>query len=159
MPTSLPPSTQAYAEFVKTVVRNEAKYKEIARVDESKITKYCAWEVVDLLYHVEFPLHEFKLDRISALSLDSDVADVIGLRYRRLPMRAKTKFHMDQIKVKLECLRLLVFQAYQHIHKTKVEIKYIEGLKVKQVNKLVFLKPCVPKSKISSTSFVANKLA
>ena len=159
MPASLPPNTQAYAEFVKTVVRNEAKYEEIARVDESKITKYRAWEVVDLLYHVEFPLRKFKLDRISALALDSNVADVIGLRYGRLPIRAKTKFHMDQMKVKLERLRLLVSQAYRHIHKTKVEIKYIEGLKVQQANKLVFLKPCVPKSKILSTSFVANKLA
>ena len=90
-----PPSAQARAEFIETIVKNEAKYEEAAQVEESEITKHRAQKVVDLLHNVEFPPHEFKLDRIDAPALDPDVADIVGLRYGRLLMRAKTKFHMD----------------------------------------------------------------
>lgn len=71
---------------------------------------------------------------ICAPALDPDVIDAVRLRYRRLFMRAKTKFHVDQIKVELERFRLLVLQACQYIHKTKVEIKYVEGLEVQRAN-------------------------
>lgn len=60
---------------------------------------------------MEFPLREFKLDRMRVPALDPDVAEVVGLKYGKLSMCAKTKFHIDQMKVELEQLRLLVSQA------------------------------------------------
>lgn len=57
---------------------------------------------------MKFPLHGFKLDRMHAPALDPDVADVVGLKYGRLSMHAKIKFHVDQIKVELKRLWLLV---------------------------------------------------
>lgn len=115
---------------MKIAIRNKAKYEEVAQVEKSEITKHYAWEVVDLLHHVEFLLRRFKLDHMRASALDPDVADKVGLRYGRLSMRAKTKFHVDQIKMELERLWLLVSQPCQCIHETKVEIKYVESLEV-----------------------------
>lgn len=86
------PSTQACAEFVETTVKNEAKYEETAQIEESEITKHRIWKVVDFLYHIEFPPHEFKLDRMRAPVLDPDVADASGLRYRKLSMHIKQNF-------------------------------------------------------------------
>ncbi len=74
------------------------------------------------------------------LALDLDVADAVKPRYRRLPIRAKTKFHVDQMIVEFERLRLLVSQACQHIYETEVKIKYIEGLKIQRANKTHILK-------------------
>ncbi len=125
---------------METAVRNEAKYEEATRVEESEITKHHAREVVDLLYHVEFLLCGFKLARIRAPALDPDVVEALGLRYRRLFMCVKTKFHVDQMKVELERLQLLVSQACRRIHETEVEIKYVEGLEVQRANEARILK-------------------
>ena len=125
---------------METAVRNQAKYEEAAQAEKSEITKHRAREVVDLLHNVEFPPRGFKLDRMRAPALDPDVADAVGLRYGRLPMRAKTKFHVDQMKVELERLRLLVSQACRRIHETEIEIKYVEGLEVQRANEARILK-------------------
>lgn len=58
---------------------------------------------------MEFPLHGFKLDRMHALALDPNVTGAVGLRYGKLFIRAKTKFYVDQMKIELEQLWLLVF--------------------------------------------------
>lgn len=57
---------------------------------------------------MEFPLRRFKLDCMYAPVLDLDVADAVRLRYGKLFMHAKTKFYVDQMKVKLKRLWLLV---------------------------------------------------
>lgn len=46
-----------------------------------------------------------------ATELDPDFIDIVRLRYGMLPIHAKTKLHVDQMKIKLECFLLLVFQA------------------------------------------------
>lgn len=85
-------SAQARAEFVETTVKNEAKCEEAAQIEESEITKHRIWKVVDLLYHMEFPPHGFKLNCMRAPVLDPDVADASGLRYRKLSMHIKQNF-------------------------------------------------------------------
>ncbi len=80
---------------METAVKNKAKYKKVARVEESEITKHRAQEVVDLLHHVEFPPCKFKIDCIRAPVLDLDIANAVGLKYRRLSIHAKTKFYVD----------------------------------------------------------------
>lgn len=75
-----------------------------------------------------------------ASALDPDVADAIGLRYKKLSMCAKTKFYMDQMKVKFERLQIPVFLPCQYIHEIEVEIKYVEYLDIQWANKACILK-------------------
>lgn len=63
--------------------------------------------MVDYLYNTEFLLCRFKINCIHTLALKSDIVNTVGVRYRRLPIFAKTKFHIDQMNVKLEHLGLL----------------------------------------------------
>lgn len=80
------------------------------------------------------------MDRFRAPVLAPDVANTVGLRYRRLSMRAKTKFHADQMNVELERLKLLVSQGCRRIHEMESEIKYVKSLEVAQENKVRILK-------------------
>lgn len=121
-------------------MRNEAKYEEVARAEETEITKQRARETVELLRVQEFAPCGFKLDCMRAPVLKPDVADAVGLRYGRLSMRAKIKFHIDQMTVELERLRLLVSQGCRRIHETEVEIKYVESLEVQRANEARILK-------------------
>lgn len=63
--------------------------------------------MVELLWDKEFALREFKLDCQHAFSLALEVVDAVGLRYRRLSLRAKTKFYANQLKVEIAHFKIL----------------------------------------------------
>lgn len=94
-----------------------------------------AREMVDLLQNAEFPPQGFKLDRLRAPVLQPDIADAVGLRYGKLSFRAKTLFHIDQMKVELGRLRLLKSQVCGRIEDIEKNIKYVESLEVKRAAK------------------------
>lgn len=71
-----------------------------------------------------------KLDWQRAFLLAPKVTDVIGLRYRKLSLRAKTKFHDNQLKVEISHLKMLTSQGCLCINKIEQELKYIQRLEV-----------------------------
>ncbi len=73
--------------------------------------------MVKFLQEEEFALRAFKLDCQCAPPLASEVVDAVDLRYRRLFLYAKTKFHIDQLKVEIACLKMLTSQGYRRINK------------------------------------------
>lgn len=58
--------------------------------------------------------------------------DAVSLRYERLSLWAKTKFHVDQLKVEIARLKMLILQECHRINKMEEEFKYIQTLKVAQ---------------------------
>ena len=70
-------------------------------------------------------LRAFKLDWQYAPPLVLKVADTIGLRYRRLFLHVKTKFHANQLKVEITRLKMLILQKCRRINKIEQELKYI----------------------------------
>lgn len=92
-PGTPPPNACVFAPFVDVVTKNKAIYEQMARGEEAKIQKHRAQETVELLRDEEFAPRAFKLDWQRAPPLAPEVADAIGLRYERLSLRAKTKFH------------------------------------------------------------------
>lgn len=79
---------------------------------------------------MEFVLCTFKLDCQRALPLAREVADSIGLRYGRLFLRAKSKFHANLLKIEIARLKMLTLQRYRYINKMKQKLKYIQSFKV-----------------------------
>ena len=83
---------------------------------------------MEFLRHVEFALRGFKLDCQRAPPIAPEVADAVGLRYGRLSFWAKTKFHAEQMKVEIACLKMLTSQSCRRINEMESELKYIKSL-------------------------------
>lgn len=58
----------------------------------------------------------------------TEVADVIGQKYKRLSMRTKTKFYSKQLKIEIAHFKMLTSHSYHCINKIELELKYIKGL-------------------------------
>lgn len=95
---------------------------------------------MELLQDKEFAPYVFKLDWQHAILLTPKVADIIGLRYERLSLHTKTKFHTNLLKMEIVRLKMLTLQECQHINKTEQELKYIQSLKVAQTTEATIFK-------------------
>lgn len=62
--------------------------------------------------------------------LKPEVADEIGIRYGRVPLKAKTKFHNDQMKVEIWRLGVLIANGWDWVSELEAEIKYVKRLEV-----------------------------
>lgn len=122
------PDARACGEFIATAVNNEASYTAAAVAEEKDLTANFARETTELLRHKNFAPRKFRLNTLRAPPLLTETADAIGLRYGRLHLRAKTKFHVNQMQVELSRLRILVQQGCRRIKAMESEIKYIESL-------------------------------
>lgn len=58
----------------------------------------------------------------------TEVADVIGQKYRRLSMRAKIKYHAEQVKIEIGHLNMLTSHSRYYINEMELELKYIQDL-------------------------------
>lgn len=85
-------------------------------------------------------LSEYRLDTLRAPPLKPDVANAIGVRYGRLPLKAKTKLHMDQMQVEIRRLNLLVAQGLGRVSDLESEIKNIETLQARRAEQIRILK-------------------
>ncbi len=104
----LSPDTCACREFIATAVNNKASYASAGVAEEKELTANFAWETTKLLRHKNFAPQKFRLDILRAPPLLPETANAIGLQYGRLHLRAKTKFHIDQMQVELSRFRILV---------------------------------------------------
>lgn len=100
-------------------------YKQTAREEKAKIQKYWAQKTIELLLNEEFALHMFKLDWPHTPPLAPKVIDTIGLKYKKLFLYAKTKFHANQLKVEILHVKILTLQGCQYINKIKQKLKYV----------------------------------
>lgn len=66
-----------------------------------------AIETVKIMRNAEYPPTGFRLDMLRPPPLKPEVADEIGIKYGRVPLKAKTKFHIDQMKVDIWRLGVL----------------------------------------------------
>lgn len=82
--------------------------------------------MVELLQDTKFPQRAFELDCQRPPPMTPDVVDVIGLKYGRLFLRAKTIFHMEPVKVEITYLRMLITHNYRHINELELELKYLK---------------------------------
>lgn len=57
-----------------------------------------------------------------------NVADAIGLKYKKLFLQTKTIFQMEQVKVEIACLRILTTYSCRRINELELELKYLKGL-------------------------------
>ncbi len=89
------PDARACGEFVATAVNDEASYAAAAAAEKKELTANFARKTTELLRHENFAPRKFRLDTLWAPPLLPETADAIGLRYGRLHLRAKTKFHVD----------------------------------------------------------------
>lgn len=99
-----------------------------------------AQETVTLTRGAEFPQTGFRLDMLRPLPLKPEVADKIGIRYGRVPMKAKTKFHIDQMKVEIQPLGILISQGCNQMSNLEREIKYMETLEAQCAEQIRILK-------------------
>lgn len=102
----------------------------MTREKKAKIQKYWVQETVELLQDKKFALSTFKLDWQHAPPLAPKVVDTVDLRYGRLFLYAKTKFHANQLKMEIAYLKILTLQGCRRINKMKQELKYIQSLEI-----------------------------
>lgn len=121
-------------------VYNKASYTAAAVTEEKELIANFAWETTELLCYKNFASKKFRLDTPQALPLLPETANAIELWYGRLNIRAKIKFHVDQIQVKRSRLRILVQQSCCQIKAMESKIKYIESLKTQQEDQVCILK-------------------
>lgn len=134
------PDACACIEFTARAVSNEAAYATAAAAEEIDLTMEFARETTELLCRKQFARRAFCLDMLRAPPLQPETADPIGLRYRRLLLRAKTKFHVDQMKVEVGRLCVLVQQRCRRIKEMESEIKYVESLEAEQEDQVRILR-------------------
>ncbi len=123
--STLSPDACACDLFVATAVNNKASYAMVAVAEEKELTANFARETTELLRHKNFAPQKFRLDTLWVPPLLPETANAIGLWYGCLQLRAKPKFHVDQMQVELSRLRILVQQGCRQIKTMKSEIKYI----------------------------------
>lgn len=139
---SLPESTPllgawACAAFVDVANKTEITCEKVVNEKEKAILKERVKEMVELLWGIEFPSQGFKLDCQHAPPMVAEVVDAIGQKYGKLSMRAKTKFHAEQLKVEIAYLKMLTSYSCRRINEIESELKYIQGLekiRVKEAN-------------------------
>lgn len=93
----LEPNNCVCDEFVSMAVKNKARYTVIGEVKEMHYNYGLAHDTVVLMVDQEFLLIGYRLDTLCPPLLKPNVADAIGVCYGRLPLKAKTKFHIDQV--------------------------------------------------------------
>lgn len=120
-----PSGTQAYATFVDIANKTEMIYKKPANKEEKGILKAWAKKMVELLWGTKFPLQGFKLDYKRTLLIVAEVVDTISLKYGRLSIWAKIKFHVEQLKVEITHLKMLTSQSCYYITEIELKLKYI----------------------------------
>lgn len=134
------PDTRACDEFVSTAVRNEGAYTAAVEHEERQYTHELALDTVNLMRDQEFAPTGYRLDILRPPPLKPEVADEIGLRYGRVPMKAKTKLHLDQMKIEIRRLNILVAQGCRRVSELEEEIKYIETLEAQRAEQIRILK-------------------
>lgn len=87
-------------------------------------------KTIEFLQNKEFVPYIFQLNWQHISLLAPKVANIIDLRYKRLFLYAKIKFHANQLKIKIVHLKILILQGCQCINKMKQELKYILSLKI-----------------------------
>lgn len=132
-------NARSCAEFTAKAVNNEAVYLAVAVSKEKELTAELAWETTKLLRGEEFAPRGFCLDTFRPPPLFSVTADAIGFRYGRLTLKAKTKFHVDQMKVEVARLRILVQQGCRRIKAIKSEMSYMESLEAERKDQVQIL--------------------
>lgn len=78
----------------------------------------------------------FKIDRFCVPIMVLDIANAVGLRYKKLSILVKIKFYTNQMNIKLKWLKLLVFQDCCHIYKMESKIKYVKSLEISWENEI-----------------------
>lgn len=127
-PGTPPPSAYACDAYVEVATKTEATCKQAANEEEKAILQERAKETVELMRVVEFAPRGFKLDCQRAPPMAPEVADAFGLKYGRLSLRAKTKFHAEQVKVEIARLKMLTSHSCRRINAMESELKYIKSL-------------------------------
>ncbi len=56
----------------------------------------------------------------------AEVADIIGQKYKRLSIPAKTKFHAEQVKVEIIHFKILTSHSCHCINEIELELEYIQ---------------------------------
>lgn len=62
------------------------------------------------------------------------------MRYSRLPLKAKTKFHINQVQVEICCLNILISQGCRRVNDLGAEINHIETLEARRTKQIRILK-------------------
>lgn len=133
-------------------VNNEAAYIAAGAGEEKELTAAFARGTTELLRREEFAPRGFRLDTLRPPPILPVTAVAIGLRYGRIPLKAKTKFHADQIKVEVARIRVLVQQGFQRIKAMESEITYVESLEAEREDQVRILQG----SKNNNRSFVGK---
>lgn len=66
--------------------------------------------------------------------------DIINLKYRRLLMQMKTKFCIEQVKVKIAHFKILISFNYHYITKIESELKYIKKFEKVQAREAIIFR-------------------
>lgn len=134
------PDARACDEFVSTATKNEGAYVARAEQEDQEYHHELARDTVVLMRDQEYPPTAYRLDTLRPPPLKPDVADAIGLRYGRIPLKAKTMFHIDQMHVEIRRLNILIAQGCRRVSALESEVKYIETLEAQRLEQIRILK-------------------
>lgn len=133
------PDTRVCNKFVSTEVKNEGAYIKAAELEERQHTHELALDTVQLVRDQEFAPTGYRLETFCPSPLKPEVADEIGLWYGRIPLKAKTKFHADQMRVEIRRLGLLIAQGCRRVSRLEADIKYVESLEAQRAERIRIL--------------------
>lgn len=105
---TLEPDACIYAKFTAKAINNEAGYLAMVVCKEKELIVELAWKITKILYKEEFAPCDFCFDMFCSSPLFFVIANAIGLCYSQLLLKAKTKFYVNQIKVEVACLCVLM---------------------------------------------------
>lgn len=134
------PNTGACNKFIATAVKKESAYVAAVQKNKWQRSHEMAQQTVTLIRMAKFPLTGFCLDMLYPLLLKPKVANEIGIPYGRLPIKAKIKFYVDQMKVEIKPLDIFILQKCNQVSNLEGEIKYVEILEAQCAKQIRILK-------------------
>lgn len=105
---TLEPDTCTYTKFTAKTINNEAGYLTMVICKKKELIAKLAWKIVKILCREEFALCDFCLDMFYSSPLLLVTTNAIELYYSQLLLKAKTKFYINQMKVEVACLCVLM---------------------------------------------------
>lgn len=101
---------QACNIFIANAIENKPANMAIIVIEKRAMTSDFIYIITKLIQYIEFTPYKYYLDSLHLLPLLAEITDTIGKQYNRFLLGAKAKFYVDQMRVEVACICLLVRQ-------------------------------------------------
>lgn len=101
-------NTQAYKIFIKNIVEDKLVYVVVVITKKRNLMTKFVYIIIDLIWYKKFASCIYYLDLLYFLLLLVKIVNTIKIQYSLILLRVKTTFYIDEIRVELVNIMLLM---------------------------------------------------